>query len=283
MKGNIKKEYNMILLDKKDFYKVIESIKSVAFNNLFARSVVECKVSGKIYVDNIKNPKTYYVIHPYGMTLLFGDWNNHEFNNKFKNYALNLNNIRAKNEWMQVFPNEWNDVLLKLFNNSIVKSENKINETEIIELNTRVNFKFNHSKYMIIEENTNPCIEIVRIDKDIYENMPGTVVPKYFWDNKEDFLKNGIGFSLIYNSQLAATAFSSYIHENKLEMGIETVGNFRKMGFAEKVCCALINYCIENNYEPVWSCRLQNTGSYKLAKKIGFDPILELPYYVMNV
>lgn len=272
----------MILLDRKEFNKIIEPLKLVSMNNLFARSVVEKKVSGKVFVDNADNPKTYYVIHPYGMTLLFGNWTNLKFNNKFRDYALNTYHIRDQYEWMQVFPNEWNDTLSDLFGNTLVKSENNTKETGIIELNTRVNFKFVYEKYAKISKKKLPYVEIVRTDEKIFDNMQGSVVPKYFWDSKEDFLKNGIGFSLLYNSQLASTAYSSYFHDDKLEMGIETVEKYRKMGFAEIVCCALIDYCIENEYEPVWSCRLENAGSYKLAQKLGFEPALQTPYYRLS-
>lgn len=34
--------------------------------------------------------------------------------------------------------------------------------------------------------------------------------------------------------------------------------------------------------EPIWSCRLENTGSYKLAQKIGFLPTAEIPYYRLS-
>jgi hypothetical protein len=273
----------MISLDKNDFHKVMEPLKTVTVNNLFARSVVEKRVSGKIYVDNTENPKTFYVIHPYGMTLLFGNCSNIEFNNKFKNYALNVNNIRGKNEWMQVFPDEWNNVLPKLFGDSLVKSEDNNERKDVIVLDKRVNFMFSQEKFLQREKYINSFIKIIRTDDKIFDNMHGLVVPKYFWDNKEDFMKNGVGFSLFYNSELASTAYSSYIHDNKLELGIETIEKFRKMGLAEIVCGALIEYCIENSYEPIWSCRLSNIGSYKLAEKLGFEPILNTPYYLFNI
>jgi hypothetical protein len=34
--------------------------------------------------------------------------------------------------------------------------------------------------------------------------------------------------------------------------------------------------------EPVWACRLENDGSYKLAQKLGFEPVLEIPYYRLS-
>ena len=46
----------MILLETKDYYKVANSITTVEINTLFARAVIEQKVQGKIYVDNLESP-----------------------------------------------------------------------------------------------------------------------------------------------------------------------------------------------------------------------------------
>lgn len=272
-------------LGKKDYSKLLEPINNVSFNNLFARSVIEQKVDGKIFVDNTDNPQTYYVIHSYGMTLLFGNSNNDEFNSSFREYALNLNHVRGKHEWMQVFPYNWNNVLNELFKNNLIKSVDNIEKKEkgIIELNTRVNFKFNLDKYLRLRRTSSaPEIKIVRANKQIFRDMKGTVVPVYFWNNEDDFLKKGVGFSLFYNNKLASTAYSSFIIDDKFELGIETVEEFRGKGFAEITCSALIDYCIENNYEPIWACRLENIGSYRLAQKIGFEPFVEIPYYRLS-
>ena len=112
--------------------------------------------------------------------------------------------------------------------------------------------------------------------------MKGSVVPMNFWNNAEEFYNNGIGFSLIYENKVASTSYSAFLHDDKLELGIETMEEFRGKGFAQFTCSALIDYCLENNFEPVWACRLENTGSYKLAQKLGFEPIKRIPYYRLS-
>jgi hypothetical protein len=275
----------MKLLEKNNYYKLIEPLKKVTINNLFARSVVECRVTGKVYVDDCDNPQTFYVIHPYGMSLLFGDCHNKAFNDSFRDYALNLNKTREKHEWMQAFPGGWNAMFNELFKNCMIKSSENTEHREdgIIELNTRINFKFNPNGYLEIREKQIPSgFKITGTTKQIFEDMKGSVVPINFWDNAEDFIKNGVGFSLFYDNKLAATAYSAFIHDHKLELGIETVEEFRGKSFAQYTCSALIDYCLENDYEPVWACRLENTGSYKLAQKLGFEPCLEIPYYRLS-
>lgn len=275
----------MKLLDKSRYSELIEPVREVSFNTLFAEAVIGHKINGEIFVDDIENPKTYYVVHPYGMTLLFGDSRNEEFNIDFRNYALNTHRIRDKHEWMQAFPNTWDTVLSKLFGDTLIASydNDKMRVQGIIELNTRVNFKFNKEKFQRLEKaHLNSDIKIIRTNERVFREMPGTVVPAYFWETEKDFLSKGIGFSLYYKDKLASTAYSSCINDKQLELGIETAEEFRRMGFAKYVCQALISYCIENTYEPVWACRLENIGSYKLAQNLGFIPSFELPYYRLS-
>jgi hypothetical protein len=275
----------MILLPIERYYLLEGKIKGMQINNLFARSVIEKHVTGKIYVDNINKPNTVYAIHPYGISLLFGDYKNVDFNNQFKSYALNIDNIRNKHEWMQTYPREWDNVLQDLFGNLIIKSsENTENKTTgVIELNTRVNFNFNKDKYVQIEKIALSSSEmIVETDNLHFEQMPGSVIPLKFWNSAKDFKQKGKGFTLLHSGEIASTAYSAFVHEDKLEIGIETVEKYRGSGFAKLTCCKLIDYCLERELIPVWSCRFENTASYKLAQKLGFEPTLMIPFYRLS-
>ncbi len=141
----------MKLLDKQNYDKLIEPLRKVAINHLFARSVIEKGISGSVFVDDLNNPKTFYIKHSYGMTLLFVNSDNEIFNRSFKEHALNAYNTRDSFEWMQAFPNNWDNVLSDLFGDKLLRSsENNTKiESGIIELNTRVNFKFNKDEYLI--------------------------------------------------------------------------------------------------------------------------------------
>jgi GNAT superfamily N-acetyltransferase len=275
----------MVLLSEKDYQKVAGPLNEVRINNLFARSVIEKKVTSKVYVDNVETPKTFYIIHPYGISLLFGDSHCQGFNEKFLDYSLNINGGRDRHEWMLSFPDDWHKVLSDLYSDKMIKSADNINnaETGVIELNTRTNFKFNPEKYKVCNRAILPddC-EIVRTDKNAFEDMKGLVIPAGFWDTADDFINNGVGFSLFCNKKIAATAFSAFIHDDKLEIGIETISDHRGKGFAQLVSSALIDYSIENGFEPVWACRKENTNSLNLAQKLGFEVSEEIPYYRLS-
>lgn len=69
-----------------DYNLAISKLREVTINNLFARSVVEKHVDGTVYVDDIANPKAFYVIHPYGMSLLYGGVSNDFLESQMKGY-----------------------------------------------------------------------------------------------------------------------------------------------------------------------------------------------------
>lgn len=272
----------MISLKTENYYKLKEPLKMVEINHLFARTVVEQKMDGEIYVDDFECPSTFYVKHSYGMALLFGKTDNEFFNQQLTSYLLNEDSKRQAGEWLQVFPSEWNDKLDKLLDGQIAGP----NPTEIkhrVIKSTRVNFRFNKSKYTSAKHTISPEFKLVRTDAELFGQIAGTVVPRYFWRNKDEFSQNAVGFSLIYRNEPVSTAFASFIHDQQLELGIETKAEFQGQGLAQLTCSALITYCMENNLEPVWACRLENTGSFQLAQKLGFEPIRMIPYYQLPI
>lgn len=276
----------MISLEKEQFSKLVEPLKTITTNNLFARAVAERVVDGKVFVDDAENPKSFYLLHPYGMSLLFGDPNNEKFNREFKKYALNENRNRELIEWMQVFPADWDAVLQDLLSDNLVTPSTQNTSANSIELNVRVNFKFNKEIFLSnkqADQDTDSSIKIIRTDKEAFEKMTGAVVPLNFWNTAEDFINKGVAFSLYYNGKLASTAFSAYAHDDKLELGIETYEEFKGKGLAYKVCSALIEYCLENELEPVWACKKDNVGSYRLAQKLGFENVKEISYYRLGL
>ena len=272
----------MIKLNPSQYKRVIDSLKEVTINHLFVRSVIEGKVDGTVYADHAEHPEVFYVYHPYGLSLLFGKSEHEAFYSWLKNHVLNFSGNRFKPEWLQVFPESLNqsfrDLCIgRIRNVSGVSGESRF---DLIEEHTRVNFSFNQEKYLRFRRTLSPVhYPVLRTDREMYEQMQGTVLPRFFWKDADQFVSQGIGFSLMVEEKPASTAFSAFIHDHQLELGIESAERFRGKGFAIYTCVALIDYCLENQFEPVWSCRLGNTASYRLAQKLGFEPTFEIPFY----
>lgn len=259
----------MIRLEPAQYDRILGPLGTLKMNTLFAESVLLQDVDGTVYVDRVEDPQVFYIAHGYGMSLLWGDMHQPEFNEALRKYWLESEE-RQQREWLQVYPDGWNDYIRAL----IKAGKGNIEE------HTRVNFRFDAARYRELRiTEPRPGLVPVPTDKKLFEQAQGAVVPRYFWRDAEQFVSKGIGFSLILDGQAAATAFAAFNIRGRLEIGIETVEAYRGQGLARIVCTALIDYCLAHGLEPVWACRLGNQGSYHLAQQLGFVPTLQLPYY----
>jgi hypothetical protein len=275
-------------LKPQEYYRVDTLLRSIPINTLFARSVVEGNVTGRVHIDDRRVPRACYIAHPYGMSLLFGSTDRQEFNQALLPYLLGLQ-PRHSQEWLQVYPVEWSDRLEEMLGDHLthIGSDHLVaagGQRKVVE-NVRVNFRFKPARYAEFRRTLvlpNDC-EIISDLSTIYQDMHGSVVPRTFWDDAARFRERGAAFALRHKGELVSTAFVSFAIEHYLELGIETCEKWRGKGFAVHACCALIDDTVRRGLEPVWACRLDNHGSYRLARKLGFDHVLSIPYYQLPV
>ena len=246
-------------------------LKDVAVNHLFARSVIEQRVKGVVHVDKLEFPGVFHVKHSYGMSLVFGDPDALRDWDDFWAYIGGYGHSQRQDEWLQCWPGD----ACRLIDERIGSGN------LFAERHTRLNFRFDRQEFLEGRK-LRPApgnVVISRTGQLEYDQVQGTVVPEFFWSDKDAFIRDGVGYTLSVEGAVASTAFSAFIHDHLLELGIETRGGYQGRGYAYEVCSHLIQYCLEQGFEPVWSCRLENTGSVKLAKKLGFQVTRELPYY----
>lgn len=272
----------MIKLPKKKYGLAKKALKDVTINTLFAESVVKNHVDGAVYTDQEDNPTAFYVVHPYSMSLLYGNTHKPSFNRNLIGYMLNHDRKTRNPEWLQAFPESWNLLISNLLADKLANAHDNLVKDDgnsILEYR-RVLFEFDPNRYSRIKA-TFPFrdFNVIRTGRQSYKEMSGSVIPAVFWNNADHFLEQGIGFSTMVNGKTASIAFASFLHGKKLEIGIETVPQFRKSGLAMAACLHLIDYCLNYHYEPVWACNSQNTGSYNLAIALGFNKVKSLPYY----
>jgi len=243
-------------------YELLRSaLDELPINVTFCWVVVDGLVDGEIIVDNLIQPKCFYIYNNYGISLIYCPTGA----NNFLEEVSKIISTRVVDEWLQIWPASLQSSILILLNTDRVKQYR------------RQNFVFNLKRFKSL--NVNLCdYDMVEITRDMYESMHGDIIPSLFWRNVEQFTKIGKGFAVILNDILISFAFSAFMHDRILEIGIETVPTYRGQGYATIACTALINYCAGNNFTPVWSCRYENIESLRLAEKLGFEPTLQVPY-----
>ncbi|AIQ48026.1 hypothetical protein R70723_20535 [Paenibacillus sp. FSL R7-0273] len=255
-------------------------------NTLFARTVLEQKITGKVYTDDADNPRAYYIAHPYGMSLVLGDTGNDAFIRAVSEYITNQNGSRRTAEWLQADPaGEWTGVVDSIMasHNSAAGLDAGLQEeagSRVIQRNTRVNFSLDRTAFSAAKKASGrQPAHPVPMTGEHFTALDQGVVPRFFWRDAAHFTAEGAGFVLLENGEIAAAAFSSCLSGGQLEIGIETMPAHRGKGCAFAASLALIEYCLDRGLESVWACRLENTGSYRLAQKLGFRPVRTLPYY----
>lgn len=249
----------MYKLNKERFSSVEGILKSVEINCTFAMNVLKKVSDGVVYVDSLESPKTLYIKHKCGMSLICGDYSNRVFIDDI------LNRVVSK-EGLQAFP--------KKMNKSISTSPFYAGISEYV----RLNLKFNREKFYknnIITEDKN----VIDVANYSFKSFKGRVVPSAYFDNEEEFSKKGLCFGIVENGEVVSWAVSSFKGEKSLEIGVETLEKCRGKNYAYRACSAFINYCLDRGIEPIWSCEEINVGSLTLAKKLGFEVLLKTAIY----
>ena len=113
--------------------------------------------------------------------------------------------------------------------------------------------------------------EICEFGKELFDTVKGRVTPHFSWRSAEEFLRNGKGYCVLHEGRAAAWAFSAAVSSDEIDIGIETLPEYRHKGLAYLAAEQMIRYCLEQGKCPVWSCDTGNSASRRLAEKLGFS------------
>jgi RimJ/RimL family protein N-acetyltransferase len=252
---------------------LLPSLAAVEMNALFVRAVLTRDAPGRVFVDSAESPSVVYVIHGYGMSLLWGRRDSCLARDRCAAQVIAM--ARSAPEWLQVWPRSWAAPFA-----AVPGSRASVDAfAPAVQQHTRVNFRFSREAYEACRPRALAASpRIVRVDRSTFA-MAGSVVPQAFWADVEAFLGRGAGFAVMVEGRPVSLAFSSFVTSSQLELGIETVEQHRGRGLARLACIALIDYCLARDLEPLWACRLENRASHRLAEGLGFSPVRQLPYF----
>lgn len=255
----------MLILEPERYATAAGLLQQAPFNVLMANAVLAGRVHGEVLVD-APEPTCVYVKHKYGMSWIIGYSEDERFRADLAGRLADPGARRVP-EWLQVYPLDWTELL------------DPLAEAGSLTRWGRTNFWFNRARFLrrFPAKGDNP--RVVACTADLLDRFEGSVVPTQFWNGALEFLAEGIGFFVVEDGEPAALGFSSYLDETHLEIGVETAPQYRGRGYAQATCARMIHHCLEIGLVPVWSCRTENEPSYRLAQKLGLEPVLQLPYY----
>ncbi|MDF2686579.1 MAG: acetyltransferase [Clostridia bacterium] len=135
-----------------------------------------------------------------------------------------------------------------------------------------------------IKIDTTNAVFLTKQDYILYENFfkeqnPGLITEGWLKEYFYYLCDNGLCFGIYADNKLVSATdapFIPYMSDIISEPGINTLMNYRKMGFAKKVCAKFIKHQINLNKTTIWTCRQNNEASKNLAEALGFIKFADL-------
>lgn len=110
-----------------------------------------------------------------------------------------------------------------------------------------------------------------RVDRELDEHISAN------WGDYETFDRHGDGLALLMDGRVACAAYTSGMSRTQANVSIVTAPELRGRGLATLTCAALIEQLIARGVQPTWCSDAINTGSRRLAQKLGF--VEDKPYF----
>jgi hypothetical protein len=261
----------LVELQESQYKRISNFLKNNACDTVAAYAIIENRQRGRVFVNNLESPSSVLFWHYSGFAMLSGDSTDDNFNKKIYKLLLGDFENNQRRFALVVDNGDWNKQILNLIGN----------DTQISK-NYRLKFKFNASLFTQKNYIVPAGYELKVIDDNIINKIQGTIIPSFIWDTSQAFLTAGKGFCLMHDNNIACTAFSSYIGNGQMDIGIETTENYRRKGLGVVTASAMVSYSLKNGFEPVWGCAENNIGSKSIAQKLGFKLIDAHPLYIKS-
>lgn len=282
----------MISLPASDYPKILSRLEAVPFNTSFAEAVLRGSTPGAVYVDEATSPAVCLVVVRCGMSLLFGDSEDAAVQKEICDYVANAGGARTGMEILQVHPPVWEQRIREAMRDRLVSGRELelagIGPAQVLAARDgrlveweRLNYAFRPDRFRArVSRPLPPDCRVARVGAEGFA-FEGTTVPRGFWDDAETFARRGVGYAVLRGNEIASLAFSAFVVPGRIEIGIETRASDRGLGLATHACAALIEHCLAERLEPLWSCRKGNAGSEATARALGFEEAQQLAYFAL--
>lgn len=102
---------------------------------------------------------------------------------------------------------------------------------------------------------------------------------EWMWPSMERFRERGFGIAAVMDASIVCWCTAEYVSKSKCGIGIEVIDQFQNKGIATATAAHFLAHCINQNIVAHWECDKDNTGSVRVAEKIGFEKIEETVFW----
>lgn len=244
----------MIKVDPSQYFQFIGCAKANECGAVYPLSIAEGRQYGDIFTYSADNCQAVLFWHHSGFAYICGDADDSFLEEV---YALMLDENKTNpRRFVLMLNDERTEAFFRAMDNLV----------------TERRYLYEYAKTQSGADISLPegC-EMKAIDSKLLSALRGNIVPALFWNNADDFLKEGKGFSIVKGGDAAAWAFSAAISSEEIDIGIETNEHYRHQGLAAAAASMMIQYALSSGKKPVWACHYTNIASQKLAEKLGFE------------
>lgn len=246
-------------LQPEAYEKVRPLFKALDFNLIIA-AVIEGTSPGRIFVDNLNQPRSAFIDSPEGQFLVGND-QTPAFNDA-------LRALLIQEDWHELYlfihPDTWKTQLPSLFG-----AEPQLTHRQHY-LCTNLQLDWQSS---LPEGYT-----IHRITRELLE-QPGLQVPEHIfgwieanWGTLDNFEQRGFGVCTVHANEVVSWSIADCVSGDQCEIGIHTAPAYRQRGLAALTAAAAVDHAFSRSLTTVgWHCNADNVGSWKTAQKGGFQ------------
>lgn len=155
----------------------------------------------------------------------------------------------------------------------------KLSQIFSANLNHHIKYCFNHIPEIQLKSRP-----LVSDDYPLYRNFfisnnPGCKNASWLQDYFMEMVQDNLCWGVFENNLLVSCSDAPgmpYMQEQVQEIGINTLSDYRKNGYAAHACIGMASALIDRRKCPQWSTDIDNIPSQKLAEKVGFVKFADL-------
>lgn len=263
----------MVELRPSEFERVLPLYRDTGMTFPLISSVIQGDQRGQILANDLDELTGALVVANFGFTFFVGK-EDERFHEELIRLFGTGNELRPSYLLWYSPPETWHKVLDDVAPDA-VKRRQRI----------RYNFSKDHAGWMNEPVVSPPGFELKNLS---FELLPKTEkfqlkLDSRFWTSADEVVNKSLGVCLVKDGEVASLCYAAAVVDGLAEVDVVTDNNFRGQGLATSVAREFINQCLSRGITPTWDCFDYNTGSVKLAQKLGFVEVTRYPFYSFNM
>ena len=245
--------------------------------SLAVRATIDGNNLGRIFVDDIDQPRTAFALTVEGY-LLAGEHDNGSTNALLRRFLREkiftgeVFVVADRAMSLAVHPEAWEARLPELI------------PTHEVEKIKRYHYLC-HAPKFDWRGNIPEGYAVRRVDRALLDAAADDLVREWMdiekvWWTIGKYLEHGISYAILYEDEMVAWCTSDCVAGDQMDVGIMTHPAHRRRGLASIAAAATVEQCLSQGFSAVgWHCNAENVGSWKTAEKVGFERHREYVYY----